>query len=54
MKHSKILIVVLLAMFSVVLVSDRIVNSQVQDPNALTNQADKVSSTGSPVAARTN
>ena len=54
MKHSKILIVVLLAMFSVVLVFDRSVNSQVQDPNALTNQADKVSSTGYPVAARTN
>src|ERR1044072_8103704 len=54
MKHTKIFIVVLLAMLSVVLVSDRIVNSQGQDLNALTNQADKVSSTGYPVAARIN
>lgn len=54
MKYSKFLIVVLLAMFSVVLVFDRIVNSQGQDLNASTNQADKVSGTGYPVAASTN
>src|SRR6266478_3535917 len=52
MKHSKILIVLLLATFAVFLVFDQIVNSQGQDLNPLTNQADKVSGTGNPVVAR--
>src|SRR2546430_13885902 len=54
MKHSKILIVLLLATFAVFLVFDQIVNSQGQDLNPLTNQADKVSGTGYPVAATIN
>jgi CxxC motif-containing protein (DUF1111 family) len=54
MKHSKILIVLLLATFAVFLVFDQIVNSQGQDLNPLTNQADKVSGTGYPVTATIN
>src|SRR5436189_2500452 len=54
MKHPKFVLVLLLATFSSFLVFDRIVNSQGQDLSALTNQADKVSGTGYPVAATIN
>src|SRR6266576_824815 len=53
MKHPKFLMVLLLATISVSLVIfDRVVMSQGQDLNPLTNQADKVSGTGNDVVAR--